>query len=62
MENILVILIVGVAAFFLGRSYYKKYKKSDQCSCGCSSCPTDTSSCDLAEAENKLMEERHSND
>jgi len=56
METILVILIVGVAAFFLGRSYYKKYKKSDSCSCGCSSCPMDTASCDLPEAKNNLME------
>jgi len=27
MENFIVILIVGLAAFYLGRSYYKKYKK-----------------------------------
>jgi len=56
MENILVILIVGIAAFFLGRSYYKKYKKSDACGCGCSACPTDTDSCELPEAKNNLME------
>jgi len=57
MENILVFLIVGIAAFFIGRSYYKKYKKSDQCGCGCSSCPMDTASCDLPEAKKKLMGE-----
>jgi hypothetical protein len=61
MENILVILIVGLAAFFIGRSYYKKYKKSDQCSCGCSSCPADTAACDLPEADKKLTEVRPSN-
>jgi hypothetical protein len=49
MENIAVILIVAVAAGLLGRSYYKKYKKGNQCSGGCSSCSTDTSSCEFPE-------------
>ena len=58
MENIIVIIIVGLAAFYLGRSYYKKYKKKDKCSCGCTSCPTDASSCDLPQAKkiNESME------
>jgi len=54
MENIIVIIIVGLAAFFLGRSYYKKYKKKGQCSCGCTSCPVDESACDLPQAKKKL--------
>jgi hypothetical protein len=49
MENIAVILIVAVAAGLLGRSYYKKYKKGNQCSGGCSSCSTDTSACEIPE-------------
>jgi hypothetical protein len=49
MENIAVILIVAVAAGLLGRSYYKKYKKGNQCSGGCSSCSTDTSVCEIPE-------------
>jgi hypothetical protein len=57
MENIFVILIVGLAAFFIVRSYYKKFKTKDKCSCGCTSCPTDASACDLPEA-NKKLEER----
>jgi len=51
MQIILVILIVGLAVFFIGRSYYRKYTKKDQCSCGCASCPTDASACDLPEAK-----------
>jgi hypothetical protein len=53
MENILVIIIVGLAVFFLGRSYYRKYTKKDSCSCGCTSCPTDVASCDLPQAKKK---------
>ena len=49
METLIVIIIVGVAAGLLGRSYYKKYKKGNQCSGGCSSCSADTSSCEIPE-------------
>ena len=55
MENLVVIIIVGVAAGLLGRHYYKKYKKSNQCGCGCTACPTDTPSCEFPEErENQL--------
>jgi hypothetical protein len=56
MQNILVILIVGLAVFFIGRSYYRKYTKKNQCSCGCTSCSTDTTACDLPQAKKKLEE------
>ena len=49
METIIVLIIVGAAAGLLGRHYYKKYKKGNQGSCGCSSCPTDAACCDLPE-------------
>ena len=49
MENIIVILIVGVAAGFIGRNFYRKFNKKDQCDCGCSSCTTDVSSCESLE-------------
>jgi hypothetical protein len=49
MENLIVIIIVALAAGLLGRSYYKKYKKDNQCSGGCCSCSTDTSSCEFPE-------------
>ena len=55
MENVIVIIIVVLAAAYLGRTYYKKYKKGSQCSCGCAACPTDTSSCDLPEAQGKSI-------
>jgi len=55
MENIIVIIIVGLAAAYIGRSYYKKYKKGNQCSGGCAACPADTSSCDLPEESGKQI-------
>jgi len=55
METLIVIIIVGVAAGLLGRSYYKKYKKGDSCSCGCTSCATDSSSCQIPEEREKQI-------
>ncbi|CAB1079098.1 hypothetical protein D1AOALGA4SA_6815 [Olavius algarvensis Delta 1 endosymbiont] len=55
MENFIVIVIVGVAAGLLGRSYYKKYKKGNQASCGCSSCPTDAACCETPEPREKQL-------
>ena len=55
MENIAVILIVAVAAGLLGRSYYKKYKKGNQCGGGCSSCSTDTSACEFPDERDKQI-------
>ncbi|MBW2428515.1 MAG: FeoB-associated Cys-rich membrane protein [Deltaproteobacteria bacterium] len=57
MENIIVIIIVGLAVAFLGRGYYKKYKKGNQCSCGCTSCSTDNSSCEFPEEREKQQNE-----
>ena len=57
MENLIVIIIVGVAAGLLGRSYYKKFKKGNQCSCGCTSCSTDTSSCEFPEERDTASKE-----
>jgi uncharacterized protein (UPF0333 family) len=55
MENIIVVIIVVLAAVYIGRSYYKKYKKGNQCSCGCAACPADTSSCDFPEERSKQI-------
>ena len=61
MENLIVIIIVGVAAGLLARHYYKKYKKGNQCGCDCSTCPTDTSACEFPEErEERLHESRKS--
>jgi len=58
MENLIVLVIVGVAAGLLGRSYYKKYKKGNQCSGGCGGCSTDTSSCELPDDREELLRDR----
>jgi hypothetical protein len=56
METIIVILIVGLAAVFICRNFYKKFnKKSNSRSCGCSSCPTDVSTCELPEAKEQIL-------
>jgi hypothetical protein len=55
MENIIVIIVVGLAAGLLGRSYYKKYRKGNQCGCGCTSCPTETTTCEFPEEREKQL-------
>jgi hypothetical protein len=55
MENILVVLIVGLAAGLLGRGYYKKYKSGNPCRCGCTSCPVDDASCEFPEERQKQI-------
>jgi hypothetical protein len=49
MENLIVVIVVALAAGLLGRSYYKKYKKGNQAGCGCSSCPSDAACCEIPE-------------
>ena len=61
METIIVLIIVGLAAGLLGRNYYKKYKKGNQGSCGCSSCPADAACCEIpGEREKQLTDIRKS--
>ena len=55
MENIIVLLIVAFAAGLLGRNYYKKYKKGNQCGCGCTSCEVDSASCEYPEEGDKQL-------
>jgi hypothetical protein len=55
VEYIAVLFIVGAAVAFLGRSYYKKYKKGNQGSCGCTSCPADASCCEMPEERERHM-------
>ena len=57
MENLIVIVIVALAAGLLGRGYYKKYKSGDQCGCGCTSCEVDSASCESPEERNKQLSE-----
>ena len=42
MENIIILLIVGLAVLYMIRLFYKTAKKEDSCGCGCSSCETST--------------------
>jgi hypothetical protein len=38
MQTALVILIVAVAAIYVGRVFYKGFKQKQNCACGCSCC------------------------
>ena len=61
MENVIVVLIVALAAGLLGRGYYKKYKSGNQCGCGCTSCQVDPASCETpAERDKQLNDIRRS--
>ena len=57
MENVIVILIVALAAGLLGRGYYKKYKRRNQCGCGCTSCQVDVASCEFPDERDKQLGE-----
>ena len=51
METGLVILIVAVAAVYVGRIFYNGFKKKDGCACGCTCCSI-SDSCSESEAGN----------
>jgi hypothetical protein len=38
METLIVIVIVAVAAVYVGRIFYKGFKQKDGCACGCTCC------------------------
>ena len=38
MDTILVILIVGLAACYVGRRFYNSIRRGSECGCGCSGC------------------------
>lgn len=38
MQNLVVAIIVALAAVYVVRTFYKRLKKSNGCSCGCSAC------------------------
>jgi hypothetical protein len=59
MESIFVIIIVAFAAGLLGRSYYKKYKKGNVCSCGCDACSVDPAACGFPEEREKQLGKIH---
>ena len=44
MQTAIVILIVVIAAVYVGRVFYKGFRQKDACSCGCTCCSI-TDSC-----------------
>jgi len=48
MDTLLVILIVGLAAAYIARNFYKKFikAKGNSCDCGCSSCDIASTTCE----------------
>lgn len=38
METLIVLLIVALAAVYVGRIFYKGFKQKDGCACGCTCC------------------------
>jgi len=53
MQTLIVIVIVAMAAIYLGRRFYRSIKtaQASTCSCGCSEC-TEIASCDQAPESN----------
>ncbi len=47
MEAILVAFIIGLAAFFVIRKFYRMFKtpSASPCGCGCTSCPIQEEAC-----------------
>lgn len=55
IETTIVIIIVGLAAFFVGRTFYTNAKKGKStCSCGCSSCGIADSCSDADPGDNAM--------
>ena len=38
METVIVILIVAIAAIYVGRVFYRGFVQKKSCACGCSGC------------------------
>lgn len=47
MENIIIVIIIAVAAIYVGKKFYKTYKAAESggCGCTCESCGTDREKC-----------------
>lgn len=48
METLIVVLIVAIAAIYVGRVFYRGFVQKKSCACGCSACDI-TDTCDAAE-------------
>jgi len=59
MENIIVLLIVGLAVLYMIRIFYKTAKKEDDCGCGCASCETSVACSDAEDNQvSNLLEKK----
>jgi len=38
IDTLLVVLIVGLAAFWVGRRFFTSFRQGSECGCGCSGC------------------------
>jgi hypothetical protein len=57
MQTIIVLIIVAVCAFFVGRRFYRNFKKTKPgsgCGCDCSGCGPDVTSTCSREPESTL--------
>lgn len=50
MQNLIVILIVVIAAIYVGRVFYRGFVQKKNCACGCSGCDI-TDSCQSVQKE-----------
>jgi len=57
METLIVILIVGFAAIYVGRRFFNNLKKGSQssCGCGCSTCDVQSDCEDPRKAHDSQM-------
>lgn len=51
METVVVILIIAVAAVYVGWVFYKGFRQKDGCACGCTCCSI-SDSCSLPASAN----------
>ena len=63
MQHIMVIIIVAIAAFYIGRKYYRSYKAAattTSCSCGCDTCSSAVTCEEVQEVPDDVEELRGS--
>jgi hypothetical protein len=55
MDELLVVIAVGLAVLYVARRAYRKFKVSQESSCGCecSSCPVQNDTCPLPDSPEK---------
>ena len=57
MENVIVAIIVAVAAIYVGRRFYRSISKKESCDCVCTCC-TISDSCSEAKGIEAVVEEK----